>query len=450
MSGLSEFKESSHGFSIRKHYSTDGKVEYGHITAKSSGDSIPQRHLTLIWQTYKWIWVRGKDSPDAKETRMIAAINEASLQLKEVTERVEAIKNDAAIPMQSDKKTGVKSQKEVLGQVRAEAAEKLKEISVKHGYVWGKWLIFAPPNRVHSIWASIATHHCPSFPRIWPLASTSAFLTKVSMSPEIETSSYQHVKCLYLPDVYDKESVTQVSFARKIYLFLVSHLSDHEGTIEESWGQHGVESDLYTLIGLDSKHPSGISPTVWKSTALLKYVEIKWKRQVKDKKAAVKLIKRAQEIDSKEDEEPEAKKKTAMRTGGPVLGEGDRNWFEASLAECSRTGSSDSCGSLVNALCHCIVMPFCQAADLEYNVIGGPIWHWDRKNRLRRPSSATPAFPNFHFNATTSDGSTLQRKDEVLAGHMVLRLLRLVLWCPNRLLILGNGSWAMPPSADSL
>lgn len=43
-----------------------------------------------------------------------------------------------------------------------------------------------------------------------PLASTCAYLTKVGTSPEIETPHYQHVICLYVPDVYDKDAVTDV------------------------------------------------------------------------------------------------------------------------------------------------------------------------------------------------------------------------------------------------
>jgi hypothetical protein len=37
----------------------------------------------------------------------------------------------------------------------------------------------------------------------------------------------------------------------------------------------GVKSDLYTGVGLDSKHSSGIPSTVWKNTSLLADSEIK-------------------------------------------------------------------------------------------------------------------------------------------------------------------------------
>lgn len=44
-----------------------------------------------------------------------------------------------------------------------------------------------------------------------PLADTCAFTAKVSTSPQNEISNYNHVMCVYMPDVYDKDSVTEVS-----------------------------------------------------------------------------------------------------------------------------------------------------------------------------------------------------------------------------------------------
>ena len=43
-----------------------------------------------------------------------------------------------------------------------------------------------------------------------PLCSTSAHLAKVATSPGQETTNYQHLICIYIPDVYDKASVTEV------------------------------------------------------------------------------------------------------------------------------------------------------------------------------------------------------------------------------------------------
>ena len=43
-----------------------------------------------------------------------------------------------------------------------------------------------------------------------PLRSTSAHLAKVATSPGQETANYQHLICVYIPDVYNKASVTEV------------------------------------------------------------------------------------------------------------------------------------------------------------------------------------------------------------------------------------------------
>ena len=43
-----------------------------------------------------------------------------------------------------------------------------------------------------------------------PLASTAAFTAKVSTSPEHDQPNYQHVMCIYVPDVYDKDAMAEV------------------------------------------------------------------------------------------------------------------------------------------------------------------------------------------------------------------------------------------------
>ena len=50
-----------------------------------------------------------------------------------------------------------------------------------------------------------------------PLSSTSAFLAKVATSPKNDTPNYSHLICVYMPDVLDQTSVTEVSFWLSIY-----------------------------------------------------------------------------------------------------------------------------------------------------------------------------------------------------------------------------------------
>ncbi|TBU31178.1 hypothetical protein BD311DRAFT_689751 [Dichomitus squalens] len=204
--------------------------------------------------TKPWLWVAKSDRPREVEDAE-AAIKEAADYLTEVTDRVQKIQNDDSIPVRANKKKGLKSKKELREEVQNEATQKLKEIAVKHGYVSGKWLIFAPPEKVDMIWISLANSLVSG-----PLSSTSAFLAKVATSPQNDTPNYSHLICVYMPDAYDQGSVTEI-----MKVLLRNH----------GINLMGVKTNLYTSIGLDSKHPSGVSSTVWKNTALMKDTEIK-------------------------------------------------------------------------------------------------------------------------------------------------------------------------------
>ena len=120
-----------------------------------------------------------------------------------------------------------------------------------------------------------------------PLSQTNAYLAKVATSPQNALEHYQHILCLYLPDVYDKDNVTAVSYAvpegrlvldpSEISYFQVMRILLRNHGLSLS----GVKSNLYTEIGrfycfyprtcsitnscvpgVDSKHPSGIQSTV--------------------------------------------------------------------------------------------------------------------------------------------------------------------------------------------
>ncbi|KAF8448640.1 translation initiation factor eIF 4e-like domain-containing protein [Boletus edulis BED1] len=206
--------------------------------------------------TKPWIWARReRDSKTPSVENEAAAIAEGVTFLQQITARIEEIKDDASIPVRGNKKAGTKSKKEVREQVHTEAADKLKDISRKYGYVCGKWLIFVPSDKVDAIWSTIASSLATG-----PLSSTSAFCAKVATSPEDAVPGHRHLICVYIPDVYDKEDVTAV-----MKVLLRQH----------GLNLSGVKSDLYTTIGLDSKHPSGIPSTVWKNVSLLKDSEIK-------------------------------------------------------------------------------------------------------------------------------------------------------------------------------
>ncbi|KAF9071650.1 hypothetical protein BDP27DRAFT_1291093 [Rhodocollybia butyracea] len=205
--------------------------------------------------TKPWIWVDSgrRDDEDAlAQTAKVTALEEAKKTLEEITTQIEAIKNDPAIPTRSNKKTGAKSKKELREELQASAREKFKVIAEKYQYFCGKWLIFASSEKVDMIWKNLANSLIEG-----PLANTKAFCVKVStFSSE---PNYRHVICLYLPNVYDKNEVTKVM---KILI------GDYGVNLT------GVKSDMYTLIGVNSKHPSGIPSTIWRNTDLMSEKEM--------------------------------------------------------------------------------------------------------------------------------------------------------------------------------
>lgn len=86
----------------------------------------------------------------------------------------------------------------------------------------GLRLIFASSEKVDKIWSSLAGQRALKYAReqclmlhivslvSGPLAATSAFSAKVATSPEEESSNYQHLICIYMPNVYERNSVTEV------------------------------------------------------------------------------------------------------------------------------------------------------------------------------------------------------------------------------------------------
>ncbi|KIJ51298.1 hypothetical protein M422DRAFT_26719 [Sphaerobolus stellatus SS14] len=203
--------------------------------------------------TKPWLWVR--NSNDAgEEGDGEGAVKEAKELLARASDRVKEINEDENIPVRASKKTGAKSKKQVKDEVAAEYSQKLKEVHAAHNYKSGKWLVFSSPDNVDATWWSLAISVAKG-----PLSKTAVHLAKVATTPMNESSS-QRVVCVYMPDVLDKEKVTEV-----MKVLLRNH----------GLSLSGVKSNLYTGIGLDSKHPSHIQSTIWKNGDILKDAEIK-------------------------------------------------------------------------------------------------------------------------------------------------------------------------------
>ncbi|KAJ7818191.1 hypothetical protein B0H14DRAFT_2840312 [Mycena olivaceomarginata] len=180
-----------------------------------------------------WIWVQ-KGAPSREDTGAAEALEAGaalcaclSLHLRGLTD-------------------GIRTVEATSERVQAEATEKFKDIAIKHGCP------SHPADKVDVIWASLASY-------LWlegPLAATSAFRVKVAT----------YLICIYIPDVYDKDAVTEVRITPLVMKVL---LRNHGMNLS------GVKSNMYTALGIDSKHPSGLQSTTWKTTAILSDSESK-------------------------------------------------------------------------------------------------------------------------------------------------------------------------------
>ena len=61
----------------------------------------------------------------------------------------------------------------------------------------------------------------------------------MATSPEQETANYQHLICVYLPDVYDKASVTEVPLLFAFYVNGLRYIpmAGHAGVTTKPWCQ---------------------------------------------------------------------------------------------------------------------------------------------------------------------------------------------------------------------
>jgi hypothetical protein len=86
------------------------------------------------------------------------------------------------------------------------------------------------------------------------LASTPAYSAKVSTCPQDGSPATQHLICLYIPDVYDKDAVTEVNLLPKTHLLLTFLVIKVMKILLSQHGLNltGVKSNLYTAIGMAS------------------------------------------------------------------------------------------------------------------------------------------------------------------------------------------------------
>ncbi|RXK41131.1 hypothetical protein M231_01534 [Tremella mesenterica] len=187
----------------------------------------PGSHVTIEQFVEKWIWVQGidREAEDPDRTKQYGGA------LAEAT---------SITPTPNKRSPHVKAFEH--------AKEQLKQVSLRSGWTVGKWLLFPKPHEIDKVWSVVASSVAHG-----PLRDAGVFLSKVAPKNTHNLES-SHLICLYIHDVYDLIAV------RKVLETLIRH--------------HGLEptavkSDLYTLAGIDSNHPTKLRSSIWRPYEVL-------------------------------------------------------------------------------------------------------------------------------------------------------------------------------------
>lgn len=194
-----------------------------------------------------WIWIlpspRNNRHGPTSEGKLEAE-KEGSEVLGKLEMEIANIESDPDIPTRASKNKP-RSKKMVREECYELAKQEFQNIAMKTGYTSGKWLFFRTREYCDATFAMLAKSLVNG-----ALSCTKAFTLKIATTDE-DVPQQQYVICLYLPDIFDQQTVEEV---------LKVLLEDHN-ILPSS-----AKPDLYTEIGLDSKHPSKMSAVIWKPT----------------------------------------------------------------------------------------------------------------------------------------------------------------------------------------
>ncbi|KIM26998.1 hypothetical protein M408DRAFT_330350 [Serendipita vermifera MAFF 305830] len=197
--------------------------------------------------TKPYVWVATSDPHESALASEV--VEEAKAIVKDVETKVAEIQANADIPVRANKKKGLKSKKEAREEIQTQASADLKELALKRGAIGGKWMAFVNIFQVDPLFARLAESLVSG-----ELSHTKASQVRVGTlhaGAENDTTVSTHNLEVFLPDIFDETA------AREVMKVLLRH---------HGLKLSGAKPDLYTAIGLNSKHPSGIPSTIWKGT----------------------------------------------------------------------------------------------------------------------------------------------------------------------------------------
>ncbi|KAM0746795.1 hypothetical protein T439DRAFT_329493 [Meredithblackwellia eburnea MCA 4105] len=264
----------------------------------------------------QWYWAYSEaKSEDAKEEKAEQdkdKLLEEGKKLEDILlKECERIK--AEEPVRENKKSGKRSQKQWREDAYKTFNEGVKDLAKECNILSGKWLFFPGPESVDATWSKVVHSLTSADGALHKHAKCNvAKVAANTHNPEAGGGSADHpiyCICVYVDDSWDKKAVGEV------FEILVKELKLHS---------QSYKCDANTILGIDSKHKSGIPSSLWKATDIMSKAELDELKNAKKEESTKKFNENAKvaakktsaedevdgfdEVSSSEDEGPKKKK----------------------------------------------------------------------------------------------------------------------------------------------
>ncbi|PWN51896.1 hypothetical protein IE53DRAFT_367676 [Violaceomyces palustris] len=239
-----------------------------------------------------WIWVTTERKPGRNHVLgelddWNTAVELVDLAVKER----ETINNDPTIPLRASRAKGASKKQrrmEIEGKLRSDLAELGNK---RAGWRSGKWMLFVSPSYVDYVFAKLAKSVFEG--SLSQLRKARCYTIKAATKDAAERGDDSHgssfmrndgsgtyLICVYFENVWNKEHATEV----------LRCLIESDGERPTA-----CKPDLYTLLGINSKHESGLRSTIYQPKELFTLDEVeemnsRWRRKTETGTGGAKIV----------------------------------------------------------------------------------------------------------------------------------------------------------------
>jgi hypothetical protein len=210
-----------------------------------------------------WIWVVSKRHKQQDRVEPTAeSLRQAKSQLSDLVARHEEIERSSTIPKIKSKTSG--PSKKMLKEVASEQCEKALRNIGETKWPCGKWMFFETVDYVDVVFAKLARSIVDG--PLSELKYANCHTIKVATADSLRANNDrqgrgpQQLVCLYFDNVWNEKHAKEV----------LDCIVKQHGEIPNS-----AKADLYTMIGLDSNHPSKLRSTLYRPSELYNWEQLR-------------------------------------------------------------------------------------------------------------------------------------------------------------------------------